>query len=252
MSKWFGKKSVWIAASVAVLAFCVMPHCAGAAEAPRNYVDLSHAVVAQMPVDPALKLPELEFFGRIGENGGKHNLEVISYCPHTGTHMDAPIHVIKGAVSTSSWPKDILIGPAAVITVGTPGAYVITKDDIVDFEKKNGEIKEGEAVLFHTGHDGNWDKGFDVYINDGYPTITPEAAKYLVDKKIRYFAIESISPEGDSTEVHQIFLGAGIPIVENICNLGAIGAPRCETVGTFAAVEGATGVWVRILAVVPD
>ncbi len=244
------KRAAWLAASAAVILSCAIPHSA-AANTPRNYVDITHTVVAQMPVDPALKLPEMNFFGRIGENGGKHNLEVISYCPHTGTHMDSPIHVIEGASSTASWPNDILIGPAAIISVGTPGAYIITKEDVVNFEKQHGDIKEGEAVLFHTGHDQNWDKGYDAYIKDGYPTISPEAARYLADKKIRYVAVESISPEGDSTEVHQTFLGAGIPVVENVCNLGAIGAVRCETIGTFPAVEGATGVWVRLLAVTP-
>ncbi len=243
------KKAVWLAASAAALALCIMPHSASAAGGQRNYVDISHTVTAQMPADPALKLPEMRFFGRIGEKGGKHNLEVVSYCPHTGTHMDSPVHVTEGAPSAAGWANDILIGPAAVISVGKPGAYVITKADAVNFEKLHGDIKEGEAVLFHIGHDANWDKGYGTYIKDGYPTISPEAAKYLADKKIRYVAVESISPEGDSTEVHQIFMSAGIPVAENVCNLGAIGAARCETVGTFPAVEGATGVWVRLLAV---
>ena len=220
-----------------------------AADKAPEYVELSHTVEAQMPVDPALKLPEMEFFGKIGEAGGKHNLEVISYCPHTGTHMDSPFHVIPGATTIESWPADVLIGPAAIISVGEPGGYVVTKEDIVAWESKNGAIQPGEAVMFHTGHDANWEKGYDVYIKDGYPTISVEAAQYLVEKKIRFVAVESISPEGDSTEVHQTFLKNGIPIVENICNLAAIGSVRCKTIGTFAAVKGATGVWVRILAV---
>jgi kynurenine formamidase len=217
--------------------------------AKKEYIDLSHVEEAQMPVDPSLLLPELKFFGRVGVNGGKHNLEVISYCPHTGTHMDSPFHVIADKASIEAWPADILIGHAVVITAGHAGNYVITQKDIQDWEKKYGAIKANDGVLLHTGHDANWTKGYEAYIKNGYPTISVEAAKYLAAKKIRYIAVESISPEGDSTEVHKVFLGQGIPVIENVCNLGRISNKRVKTVGTFPAVKGATGVWVRLLAV---
>lgn len=217
--------------------------------AKKQYIDLSHIEEAQMPVDPSLLLPELKFFGRVGVNGGKHNLEVISYCPHIGTHMDSPFHVIADKASIEAWPADILIGPADVIAVGHAGNYVITQKDIQDWEKKYGAIKSNDGVLLHTGHDANWTKGYEAYIKNGYPTISVEAAKYLAAKKIRYIAVESISPEGDSTEVHKVFLGQGIPVIENVCNLGRIANKRVETVGTFPAVKGATGVWIRLLAV---
>lgn len=65
-------------------------------------VDISHLQEADMPADPALQLPQSDFFGRIGVDGGLHNLEVLSYCVHTGTHMDAPYHVIEtgGGIDT--------------------------------------------------------------------------------------------------------------------------------------------------------
>jgi kynurenine formamidase len=238
--------------SVSILAVLLIVCCASLAFAQElkigAIVDLSHLVEQNMPVDPSLKLPTLEFFGKITD-GGLHNLEVISYCPHTGTHMDAPYHVMQDAPATESWPADVLIGPAVIITVGKPGGYEITKQDIQNWESKYGAIKPGEAVLFHTGHDANWSKGYDEYIGKGYPYMTVEAAKYLADKKIRYVAVESISPDTDTTEAHKIFLNNGIPVIENVCNLGEIPQTRCTTIGTFPAVKGATGVWVRLLAV---
>lgn len=235
-----------------IMFFSLFPNVVAAStDVSVNYeriVDLSHLVEADMPVDPSLKLPELSFFGRIG-NGGQHNLEVISYCPHTGTHMDAPYHVIEDAGAIETWPADILIGPAVVVSVGRPGNYAITKADIENWEKLNGPIKKGDAVLFHSGHDANWAKGYKAYIAEGYTHLTPEAAQYLAAKGIRYMAIESISPDTDSVSAHQILMKNGIPIIENICNLGEIGQTRCTTIGTFPAVKGATGVWVRLLAI---
>lgn len=239
---------------IALLFACVIIH--GSAFAGETgwihynkMVDLSHLVEAKMPVDPALKLPELKFFGTI-KGGGLHNLEVISYCPHTGTHMDSPYHVIDDAGAIESWPADILVGPALIVSVGKPGPYEITKQDIANWEKANEAIRPGDAVLFHTGHDANWSKGYDAYIKNGYTSLSPEAAQYLVDKKVRYMAVESISPDTDSTEAHKILMRNGIPVVENICNLGAVGQNRCNTIGTFPAVKGGTGVWVRIIAVI--
>ena len=65
----------------------------------------------------------------------------------------------------------------------------------------------------------------------------------MVDKGVRYIAMESISPDTTTTESHQILLGNGVGVVENVCNLGDIEADRCYTIGTFPNSQGATGVW---------
>ena len=213
----------------------------------KSYIDLSHEEEAQMPVDPALKLPEMKLFSQVNSTGSKFNLEIISFCPHTGTHMDAPFHVNPKGHSIEAWKEDVLIGPAVVVSVGQPGNYEITKDDIIKWESKYGEIKHNEGVLLNTGHSERWNLGYDGYIKKGYPTISIEAAKYLVSKKIRCVAVEAISPEKDSSDIHRIFMDCEIPVIENICNLSSIRNQRVKTVGTFPAVRGATGVWVRLL-----
>lgn len=211
-----------------------------------NMVDLSHLQEAKMPVDPSLQLPKTEFFARIGE-GSSYNLEVLSYCPHTGTHMDAPFHINNSFGTVETINPLVLIGPACVVKLNVPeGSYGITVADIQGWEKDHGEIKKGDAVLFHTGHDALWND-FEKYLA-GYPYLTKEVAQYMVDKGVRYIAVESISPDTVEPESHTILLGNGVEIVENICNLGEIKADRCFTVGTFPKSAGNTGVWVRILA----
>ena len=211
-------------------------------------VDLSHEIVEnQMPADPSLTQPSMKFFSRVGQKSD-YNLETISYCPHTGTHMDAPFHIDNTKHAIEGWKADVLMGPAVIIKTGHPGAYVISKEDIITWEKKNGKIKPGDAVLFHTGHDANWSKGYDAYIKNGYTTVSPEAAEYLVSKKVRFVGTESISPDGPAPNSHKVLLSHEIPVLENVCNLESIKGTRCYTVGTFANVKGGTGVWVRLLA----
>lgn len=211
-------------------------------------VDISHLQEAEMPADPSLQLPQSDFFGQIGVNGGLHNLEVLSYCVHTGTHMDAPFHVIQGAGGVDTVDPLILIGPACVLKLDVPaGSYGITVEDVKAWEADHGDIQSGEAVLFHTGHDALWKSDPQEYITN-YPYLLPETAQYMVDKGVRYIAMESISPDTSTTESHQILLGNGVGVVENVCSLGDIEADRCYTIGTFPNSQGATGVWTRILA----
>lgn len=212
-----------------------------------EYVDIAHLQEADMPADPALQLPQSDFFGRIGMEGGLHNLEVISYCVHTGTHMDAPYHVIEEAGGVDTVDPTILIGPACVIRLDVIGSYGITVDDVKAWEEEHGEIQPGEAVLFDTKQDSLWKEDPQEYITN-YPYLLPETAQYLVDQGVRYVGCEAISPDTDTTESHKILLGNGVGVVENVCNLSDIPVDRCYTIGTFPNSQGSTGVWVRILA----
>lgn len=216
-----------------------------------RWIDLNHMHEANMPADPTLKLPELSFFSRVGNGDQIHNLEVISYCPHTGTHMDAPFHVCNEWGGMETVDPAALIGPASVITLHVPEYdYAITRKDIENWEEQNGAIQEHDAVLLHTGHAGKWEGGNAAYIDKGYVRLDMSAAEYFVAKKVRFVGMESISVDGADTECHKKLMENGVYIVENLCHLDEIGASRCMTVGTFPAVKGASGTWVRLLALV--
>lgn len=214
-------------------------------------IDLSHTAKEDMPCDPALALPTLDFFSRVGNGDQIHNLEVIRYCPHTGTHMDSPFHVCNEWPTMEALDPSILIGPACVLLLNVPEYdYAITEEDLIAWENSHGPIQAGDAVLLHTGHDKKWDGGSDSYINRGYIRLDTSAARYLAGKKVRFVGMESISVDGADTESHKILMGNQVYIVENLCNLDKIGKDRCSTIGTFPAVEGASGAWVRLLALV--
>lgn len=212
-----------------------------------KYVDISHTVQDDMPADPALKLPQIEYFSQIGNQNALYNLETISYCPHTGTHMDAPHHVLEDGVTAESVDPTVLIGTACIIRLDVDGDYEISADDIKNWEKEHGEINEGEAVLFDTNHDKIWESDPEEYITN-YPHLTEESATYLAKKGVRFVGCEAISPDKSEPVCHKILLSAGTEIVENICNLDKVEADRCYIISTFSAVQGSTGVWTRLLA----
>lgn len=213
-------------------------------------VDLSHLQEEAMPADPSLTTPKLSYFSRIGQGEGTQwNLENITYTPHTGTHMDTPFHVNNSWGAAETLDPTLLIGPASVIAIPAAANHAITAAEIKDWEAKNGAIQEGDGILLHTGFDANW-PDFQNYISKGYPTLAKDAAEYFVSKKVRYVGTETISPDGATPEAHKVLLGNKVMVVENLTGIAKIGKTRCWTMGTFPNIKGATGVYVRLLAVV--
>lgn len=212
-------------------------------------IDLSHVQDSTIPADPALKVPTLEFFSIIGQGDTLYNLEVVSYCPHTGTHLDSPFHVNKDAGKLETVDPAVLIGPASVIDIKVPPfGYAITAADIKAWEAKNGQILYGDGILIHTGHDIYWPVKSN-YIDKGYPYLATDAAEYLVTKKVRYVGLESISVDTAIPKSHRILMDNGVIVVENLTNIDKIGQTRCATIGTFPNIKGATGAYVRLLAI---
>lgn len=219
-----------------------------------KFIDLSHVFENEMPADPSLKLPTLDFFSKEGQNGQLHNLEVISYCPHTGTHMDSPFHVDSKADTLEKMDPTLLIGPAVMIRLDEQNKrpFKITADDIKKWEEKNFEIEKGDAVLLNTNHYKYWEYGNEEYIDKGYVSLSLDLVDYFIEKNVRFVGLESISVDDPDagTQAHKKLMDNGIFIVENLANLDKIETLRFNTIGTFPGIKGASGTWVRLLALV--
>ncbi|MFL6591010.1 MAG: cyclase family protein [Chthoniobacterales bacterium] len=77
-------------------------------------------------------------------------------------------------------------------------------------------------MLFHTGWDVHWRT--DQYF-EGHPHLTGALAEQLLEGRVALVGIDSFNIDctDDRTRpVHSALLGAGIPIVEHLCNLAAI------------------------------
>ena len=100
----------------------------------------------------------------------------------------------------------------------------------------------GKAVLVHTGWDRHWRT--DQYF-EGHPFLTADAATFLRDAGATLVGIDSLNID-DATDgtrpVHTTLLGAGVPIVEHLCNLESVPVsgfrfsavpPKVRGIGTF-------------------
>jgi len=141
-----------------------------------------------------------------------------------GTHLDAPLHVIKNARDVSSLELNELIAPAIIIDV-SPKAhehYQVSPDDILAFEKTHGVIPAGTFVIMHTGWSQYWLTPLCYRNNLVFPSISAAAAELLVhERNIVGLGVDTLSPDCPANgeyPVHNIVLGADKYIVENIAN----------------------------------
>ena len=117
---------------------------------------------------------------------------------HVGTHVDAPIHFAEKGKTIDQIPLHDWIGPAVKIDVVSKCLsnrdYLLTVDDIKEWEAINGIIPDNAWVLMYTGIDtryypdrkgvlGTEKTGMEALPELSFPGFSPEAAEFLVTKR---------------------------------------------------------------------
>jgi arylformamidase len=133
-------------------------------------------------------------------------LSQISLGTHSGTHLDAPAHVIPGAKTLDQYPPDRFLLDAIVINCGDAPS--------VDVELLH-DVPERHAVLFRTNNQHlSRDRCADSWVG-----LTKEAAHALVDLHVPLVGIDYLSiDESHAHElpVHHILLGNDVLILEEV------------------------------------
>jgi arylformamidase len=195
------------------------------------FLDLSHTIVHGMTTHPGLPGPVIcDFLSREASRdryapGVEFQIGKIEMVANTGTYVDAPFHRYAGGKDLSQLPLESLAGLEGLVVRGT-GSHAIGPDAFA------GRDLRGRAVLVRTGWDVHW--GTPAYL-DGNPYLTAEAAEYLVTAGAALVGIDSLNIDDTrdlARPVHSILLGADIPIVEHLCQLG----PLPDTGFRFSAV----------------
>ena len=177
-------------------------------------IDLTHTIESTMSVFPGTSTPVITQESTIeSDNYAEKSL---SFCSHTGTHIDAPSHIFENSCSLDKLTVDKFIGKAVVIDVSSCENELIGKELI---DRNIRVISKVEFVLFYSGWDIKW--GRSEYF-EGFPTLSPEAAKYLCNFKLKGVGFDVISADpvaSSDLPNHKLLLGNEIIIVENLCNL---------------------------------
>jgi len=140
------------------------------------------------------------------------NLSELCLLSHTGTHVDAPSHFIKGGKGIDRLGLDRFIGPAWVADLRR------VKGGIGADELAKARIPRGSRrVLLRTSNSRWWHPARPFRRDFVY--LAADGADWLVDRGIELVGIDYLSIEGygvPGAPTHTRLLGAGIPIVEGL------------------------------------
>lgn len=128
------------------------------------------------------------------KNGDDYNLSAISISTHTGTHIDAPLHFSDDGSPISKMRLNTFTGKCTVVSV----SGILTGEDM-------------DKILAHSR------KKLLLHGN-GKAFVTAFAARVLADSDVAMIGTDaqSIAPEFDENETHNILAEAGIAILENL------------------------------------
>ncbi|MCL2572735.1 MAG: cyclase family protein [Defluviitaleaceae bacterium] len=143
------------------------------------------------------------------KDGHGYNISKLTFSSHTGTHADVPMHFVADGTDIEATPLDHFYGLAKVMTISIQNH--ITKVDIQHLD-----IQPGDRILLNTGQSKYMSQG---NLKKDFLALTPEAAQYLADKKIKTLGIDYLSIDPyDTTDfgVHKIILGSGIAVLEGL------------------------------------
>jgi kynurenine formamidase len=207
-------------------------------------IDLTHPLPAGVSVYPGDKAPVFARTATIADDG--YQASELCLGTHTGTHLDAPAHLLPGGKTIDQFPASHFLGRALVIDCrDLPG--VISRRHL----EARARPREAEFILLLTGWDRYW--GTAAYLR-GFPVLSPAAAAWLASFSLKGIGLDAISIDPlDSTKLpnHRCFLEQGMVIIENLTNLAALPGVGCQLSCLPLLITGSDAAPARVVATVP-
>jgi len=169
---------------------------------------------------------------------------------HTGTHIDAPSHFIRNKKSIDRIDLERFHGRARNLNLTNFGERMLIRSKAIKIAEHGNKIARNEIILVRTDWDRHWRNKRYVKSNPG---LSADAAQYLVKKHVKMVGIDTPNidhPDSAKFLVHNILLGAEIPIIENLAHLRKVPQNTFEFVAMPLKIEHGTGSPVRAVAII--
>ncbi|MBU3113897.1 cyclase family protein [Clostridium lacusfryxellense] len=179
--------------------------------------DLTHVIYSGMPVFPGTEQPTLEKANTL-EKDGFQEAKITMYS-HTGTHIDAPAHMLSNGPYLDNLDIEHFIGNATILDFSNSTIKLIDLDMLKPYEEK---VKNVDFVIIKTGWSKYWS---DSKYYEDFPSLDLESARWLSQFNLKGIGIDAISidaMESTTFAVHKILMPRNIIIIENLTNLDSI------------------------------
>ncbi|MUP43592.1 cyclase family protein [Christiangramia aestuarii] len=234
----------------------------------REFIDLTHAFSEESVYWVTAKEFQLEKVAQGKTDAGfYYSANNFSTAEHGGTHMDAPIHFAENKQTVDLVPLENLIGTGVKIDVSAKALknpdYLISIEDLKNWEKENSEIPQQSIILFQTGFGkfypdakkylGTNERGTDAVKKLHFPGLSPEAANWLIkNRNIKAVGLDTASIDyGQSTNfaTHVALMTQNVPAFENVANLEKLPATGFQVIALPMKLKGGSGGPLRIIAI---
>jgi arylformamidase len=178
------------------------------------------------PGDPDIEITPLSAIS----SGDPTNISLLKLGSHTGTHIDAPCHILENEAGVDQILPEKLIGPAQVLDLTFSSESLIFPEAIhqagfcpniprVLFKTKNSTIHADQK--FHQLNQLNQFNQINQFnqFHQDYVSLARETAEWLIQKGVFLIGIDYLSIEAFDTKdyaLHRILLSHGVVIVEGI------------------------------------
>ncbi len=210
----------------------------------KGIYDLSVTLRSYMPLWPTNPNVKIEPVGTVPRDG--YLVEAFSAVTHSGTHIDAPAHMLEDGATIDKVSLDKLVGEGFMIKID-PKSPEITEEDI---KNKWKEEYEGKILLINTG----WYKkrGFTREFQYQFPGLSKGGADFLKDKRLKMIGIDTLGIEPydhANFEVHKILLSQGTVFIEDLFGLDQlVEGKKYLIVAAPLKIENGSGSPARVLA----
>jgi kynurenine formamidase len=207
-------------------------------------IDLTHPIAADMPVYPGTQPPELIPACTLEKDGFAE--KIIRLYSHTGTHMDAPSHLIAGGRVLDSYPMETFTGAGCCVDLRHLNGSVIGPAVL---EPLADTLAAADFLLLNTGWSERW--GEAAYFEQ-HPVLSPEAARWLTGFHLKAIGMDNMTADRFDTvsfPIHNRLLQEGVLIIENLARLDRLPESGFQFTCLPLKLAQADGAPVRAMAV---
>lgn len=204
-------------------------------------LDLTHTISSAMPGWPGTPPVWLEPLCELEKDGSRETS--VQLYSHTGTHLDAPAHLLENGVTLDALPPSQYVGKAVVLDCQNRKAITLAM-----LQSYTPQFHQAEFVLLYTGWSRYW-KTQEYY--DNFPILTPDAANYLASLRLKGLGIDAISFDGVTDAecpIHRILLHSGMILLENLRNLRGLCGREFFLIAAPLKLRNADGAPARVFA----
>ena len=207
----------------------------------RMILDVSRPIFTGMPIYPRNPPVEIDPAKRIAR-GDSSNVSLLTLGSHTGTHVDAPLHMDDAGAGDDEVSLDAMIGPAVVI-------------DLADDVRAIGAAHLADRIGTHTrvllrSRNSARFAATGVFEED-FSYLAPDGAALLVERGVKLVGVDALSVEqyhAGHHRSHDTLLRAGVAVVEGLA-LENVAPGEYQLVCLPLRIRGCDGAPARVVLI---